>query len=300
VTATTRDKWADWLLERRHGGDTAALERAVQELAPVRDRVLDDAAIAEGDVVLDVGCGDGLIAFGALDRVGGDGRVIFSDVSASLLDRCRELADETGALDRSDFVQARAEDLGPIPDASVDVVTTRSVIIYVPLGNKPRVFEEFFRVLRPGGRIAMFEPINRFGWPEADERFFGFDMGPVLPLARKVRAVYAQATGEQTLIDFDERDLIAFAERAGFSPVQLTYEAEVRHGNGMCWGDVPPWDVFLRSSGNPCAPTLEEALDAALTRRERERFVAYLRPLVEAGAGTVRMAKAHLRARKRT
>jgi arsenite methyltransferase len=43
--------------------------------------------------VLDVGCGDGLIAFGALDRVGEEGQVIFSDISQDLLDHCRSLAE---------------------------------------------------------------------------------------------------------------------------------------------------------------------------------------------------------------
>jgi arsenite methyltransferase len=299
VTAPPRDKWADWLLERRHGGDPDALQRALRDLGGVRDRVLDNAEIRKGDVVLDLGCGDGLIAFGALDRVGDDGRVIFSDVSEHLLERCRELAAEAGILERCEFVASSAEDLAPIADRSVDVVTTRSVIIYVPLGDKPRVFEECFRVLRPGGRISMFEPINRFGWPEPEQQFFGFDAGPVLPLARKVKAVYARAMGEGALIDFDERDLLAFADRAGFSQIRLSYEAEVRRGAGMCWGDVPPWEVFLRSSGNPCAPTLDEALDAALTPAEREEFVSYLRPRFEAAEGTVRMAKAYLSAVKR-
>lgn len=66
-----------------------------------------------------------------------------------------------GGLDRCRFVRAAAEDLGPIPDASVDVVTTWSVLIYV--ADKRRAFAEFFRVLKPGGRASLFEPINRFG-----------------------------------------------------------------------------------------------------------------------------------------
>jgi len=49
-----------------------------------------------------------------------------------------------------------ADDLAAIPDASVDVVTTRSVLIYVR--DKRRAFGEFARVLRPGGWISIFEP----------------------------------------------------------------------------------------------------------------------------------------------
>jgi len=61
-------------------------------------------------------------------------------------------------LGRCEFVHASAEDLSVLEDASVDVVTTRSVLIYVP--DKRRTFEEFHRVLKPGGRLSIFEPIN--------------------------------------------------------------------------------------------------------------------------------------------
>lgn len=60
------DHWAEWLLHRRHGGDPDAVRRTLEYLAAVRDRVLDNARIAPGETVLDVGCGDGLIGFGTV------------------------------------------------------------------------------------------------------------------------------------------------------------------------------------------------------------------------------------------
>ena len=68
-----QDKWARWLLETRHGGDTEKHQQMMESLYPVRDKVLEHAGVKEGDVVLDVGAGDGLIAFGALDIVGPPG-----------------------------------------------------------------------------------------------------------------------------------------------------------------------------------------------------------------------------------
>jgi arsenite methyltransferase len=249
------DPWASWILERRFG-DPSQAERVLQELAPVRDRVLEGAGVDEGDVVLDVGAGDGLIAFGALPLVGETGKVIFADVSQELLDVSRDLAQELCAVDRCVFVLARAEDLGPITDASVDVVTTRSVVIYVE--EKQRAFDEFHRVLRPGGRLSIFEPINRFAFPEPDGQFGGFDLSAVGPLVGRVKDTYNQlaGAGESTLIDFDERDLLAFAERAGFRKVELSYEVRIERGAGVHWASDVTWDAFLRIAPNPLAPSL--------------------------------------------
>ena len=87
-----RDRWAEWLLERRHGGDPEDLKSTLDSLIPVRDRVLRNAALTGGEILLDVGAGDGLVAFGALEIVGEGGRVHFSDISQDLLDHSRSLA----------------------------------------------------------------------------------------------------------------------------------------------------------------------------------------------------------------
>ena len=82
----THDRWYRWLREVRHGGDAGQLEQLRPELDAIRDQVLDRASLRPGDTLLDVGTGDGLIAVGALDRLGPSGRVIFSDISADLLE----------------------------------------------------------------------------------------------------------------------------------------------------------------------------------------------------------------------
>lgn len=264
-------------------------ERLLSHLAGTRDTVLDRARLVEGEALLDVGCGEGLIAFGALAR--GAGTVTFSDVSTDLLDFCREAAGDLGVLDRCAFVQAPADDLGRVADASVDVVTTRSVLIYVQ--DKPGAFREFARVLRPGGRISLFEPINRFARREADT-WLGYDLAPVAEIAAKVRAVYErlQPRDSDPMLDFDERDLVRLAEEAGFFPIELTLEAVVE--------PAPPraWEGFLGTAGNPRTPTFGEAMEQALTADERERLTAHLRPLVEEGRGVHRMASAYLAAGK--
>ena len=79
------------------------------------------------------------------------------------------------------FIVARAEDLEPIGDRSVDVVTTRSVLIYVE--DKAAAFRALHRVLRPGGRFSIFEPINNY-FPWDPTEFWGYDSTPVADSSR--------------------------------------------------------------------------------------------------------------------
>jgi arsenite methyltransferase len=248
----TRDKWAQWLLHKRYGGDSEMQKTQLAFLEQVREKVLQNAKIAEGDTLLDVGAGDGLIAFGALDRVGKQGKAVFSDISRDLLDHCRSLAEELGVIDRCRFLQASAENLAGCDDVSVDVVTTRSVLIYVEA--KQSAFKEFYRVLKPGGRLSVFEPINRFGYDPASS-FPGFNVAPVIGIAEKISAVYHRIQpATDPMLDFDERDLFSLAEKAGFGEVHLELQADV--------SPVPPakWETMLRMSGNPRIPSLGEAM----------------------------------------
>jgi arsenite methyltransferase len=259
------------------------------ELVPVRDKVLDRAELIEGETLLDVGCGEGMIGFGALER--GAGHVVFSDISDDLLEFCREASEALGVADRASFVKAGATELAGIEDVSVDVVTTRSVLIYVP--EKAQAFSEFLRVLRPGGRFSCYEPINRFGCEERRQGFWGYPEDGVSDLAERVEQVYAAIQPpDDPMLDFDERDLVRLAEEAGFFPIELDLQAEIRAMEPRAW------NAFLNQSGNPKIPTIAEAMDQALTSDERERFSAHLRTLVEEGKGIWRMAHAYLRAVK--
>ena len=282
------DKWAAWLLERRHGGDEASLRETLEILAPIRDRVLDNAAVREDETLLDVGCGDGLIAFGALER---GARVVFSDVSQDLLDACREIA---VGDDRCSFVRASATDLSVISDESVDVVTTRSVLIYV--SERARAFAEFFRVLRPGGRLSTFEPLNSFEYPGPPERWGRWDITEVADLSAKVSAVFRAIHDREgnTMHDFEARDFVELAERAGFEEVHAVAEYTVKPSERF-----ETWEVYENSSANPLVPTLREAAESVLTPEESERFRGHLRRQAEAGEGVDRAAVLYVWARKR-
>jgi ubiquinone/menaquinone biosynthesis C-methylase UbiE len=294
VDDADRDPWCQWIVQHRHGGDDEfRRELFAAFLAPLRDRLLDAAHIEEGDVVLDLGTGDGLIGFGALERAGPSGRVILNDLSADLLGLCRDYAAETGVLDRCRFVLGAVDDLREIDDASVDVVTIRSVLIYVK--DKLASLRECYRVLRPGGRLALFEPINRFIVADYGRTFCGYDVSPIDDIVAKLEALYdsIQDPVDDPMVDFDERDLLVFVTVAGFDEVHLELRADIEPRM-----NPQPWERFLASSANPLVPTIGEAISQTLTAEEAAVLERHLRPLVEHGIGKHQMATALVRAVK--
>jgi arsenite methyltransferase len=286
-----QDDWVQWLLHRRYGGDPEQQQRELEYLLPLRDRILHNARIAANDVVLDVGTGDGLVAVGALTQVGEHGRVILSDISQACIAYCQALVQQLGVTERCQLLCTSADDLTALESASVDVITTRSVLLFV--AAKQQAFQEFYRVLRPNGRLSIYEPINRyFGIPGPP----GYDMTPIQDIWDKIMTLYEHIQPPDTnpMLTFDERDLLAYAEQAGFGEIHLELQVRIM--------PIPPlrWDVWVQSAPHPMLPTLEEAMHEALTPEESARCVAHLRPLMEAGQGTWRDAVAYLWAVKHT
>lgn len=159
--------------------------------------------------------------------------------------------------------------------------------------DKAVALREFYRVLKPGGRVSLFEPINRLSMNP--DRFSGYDIRPIAALAAKVQALYdsIQPPDSDPMLDFDDRDLVRCAEDAGFSEVHLDLRVDVRAAQAPV-----PWELFLRASGNPLVPPVGDVVGQVLDADEAERFTSYLRPLVESGTGQHRQALAYLTAAK--
>lgn len=282
------DPWATWLLKTRFGGDKDAERQGMGWLHTVRDRVLEGAAIEEGHTVLDVGCGDGLIGCGALERVGPRGRVIFSDISQDLLDAARLQTQGLGHDGISQFLLASADDLQALTDESVDVVTTRSVLIYVE--DKRQALREFHRVLKPGGRISLAEPINRFSHNRRErDQFRGSSLPGLEDVIKRLNDFLVDKREECVpMLNFDERDLIDLSEEVGFRRVHLDLEIDI--------GPMKPasWRRFLETAPNPLVPPLGNVLKELLSPDEREQFEDAMRPRVEAGDDIQRRAMAYL------
>ncbi len=109
------------------------------------------ASLKEGGVVLDLGSGAGFDCFLAANQVGKTGKVIGVDMTAEMLDRARENA-RKGDYSNVEFRLGEIENL-PVADRQVDVIISNCVINLSP--NKKRVFQEAFRVLKPGGTLMV-------------------------------------------------------------------------------------------------------------------------------------------------
>jgi len=113
------------------------------------------AALKPGEVVLDLGSGGGFDVFIAGRKVGPAGRAIGIDMTPDMLSKARKNIGayrEQSGLDNVEFRLGEIEHL-PVPDASVDVVISNCVINLSP--DKPQVWREIARVLKPGGRVAV-------------------------------------------------------------------------------------------------------------------------------------------------
>jgi ubiquinone/menaquinone biosynthesis C-methylase UbiE len=294
--AAEPDRWSRWHSDRRDGGDAREREATLSRLRDVRDSLLRAAGPLAGATLLDVGSGDGLVGLGALDLVGPTGVVIFSDISAPLLEHCRQAVAARGASERARFVITRAEDLAEIPDASIDAVTVRAVLAF--LSDKPSTFAAMYRVLRPGGRISVREAIGKLMFPEPSERFWGYDLSSVIGLNAKVKDAFAaleDAGYRSAAMSFDDRDLAHFAETAGFERVHVECHIDIEPGSMMRRSSLR---ALLASAPTPTAPTIGEAVQAALSEAEQERFLSELERAILEDKPVRRTALAHLTATK--
>jgi len=159
------------------------------------------ASLREGETVLDLGSGGGFDCFLAAKKVGETGKVIGVDMTPEMLDKARENARKSRRKN-VEFRLGEIENL-PVADNTVDAVISNCVINLSP--NKQRVFEEAFRVLKPGGRLMISDIALDKKLPES--------------VKENVRAYVGCVAGA-----VKKREYLKMIEKAGFKEVKVIDE----------------------------------------------------------------------------
>jgi SAM-dependent methyltransferase len=165
------------------------------------------AELREGETVLDLGSGGGIDVLLSARRVGPSGKAYGLDMTDEMLALARRNASEAGA-ENVEFLKGYIEDL-PLPDASVDVVISNCVVNLST--DKPRVFDEMARVLRPAGRIGITDVVAS---------------NDLTPEQRAGRGSYVGCIAGALSFEEYERGLA----RAGFEDISVTPTHEATDG----------------------------------------------------------------------
>jgi SAM-dependent methyltransferase len=196
---STTPEQIDHLSKIYETADAADLPEEVTGLSMGCGDPITLAKLQPGQTVLDLGSGGGIDCFLAAKNVGPNGHVIGVDMTPEMLEKARANKIKVGA-ENVEFRLGEIENL-PVADDTVDVIISNCVINLSP--DKPQVFREAYRALRPGGYMAVSDIVTD---------------GPLPDVIKKSVSAWAGCIAGA----MDVNDYLAAIEAAGFTDVQLT------------------------------------------------------------------------------
>ena len=232
------------------------------------------ARLRPGEVVVDLGCGGGLDVFLAAAKVGPTGKAIGIDMTPEMLDRARRNAaqgNDGQPITNVEFIEATIDRI-PLQDASVDCVISNCVINLAP--DKPAVFREVARILKPGGRLAVSDIALK---------------QPLPPEVGQDIMAYVGCIAGALLIEEYRQQLL----EAGFAAVEildtgadLNAYAQVEQAEGCCAANASPSGISLccGSSTSQDDP-FHQRVAALLTRYNVNDYAASVKVFAVKPAG---------------
>ncbi|MDD3151032.1 MAG: class I SAM-dependent methyltransferase [Candidatus Gastranaerophilales bacterium] len=278
--------WTEWLVKSRF--EYMSEEQKTQTLNwlfSVRDKVLDRANLKKDDVLIDIGTGTGLLTFGAYEKVK---KVIASDKFPDCLDECLKIAEQCEISANFEVMQSDAEKIN-LSDNSVDVVVMRSVLVHIL--DKQQCFNEFYRILKPKGRISLFEPIlssntkyTELVYPDEITDFY------------KIKEVENKIMSDKNspLMNFNDISLKENLETAGFLNIQVDKSTE-QSTYMVLSSMIEPW---FDAQPSPGSKSFREKFLDYLLENEVNLFIKELKNILNKKEITVKTCSVYISANK--
>jgi arsenite methyltransferase len=213
------------------------------------------AALKEGEVVLDLGSGGGIDVLLSAKRVGPSGKAYGLDMTDEMLALANENKKKAGATN-VEFLKGEIENI-PLPDNMVDVIISNCVVNLS--GDKRRVIQEAFRVLKPGGRFAISDVVVRGTVPDEIRKNMELWIGCVAGALeeREFISLLAEAGFENPSIEptrvYEAKDAAAFLAGTGLDPAVVAPQIEGKFISAFVRGTKPaPKSRALPASNEAC------------------------------------------------
>ena len=226
--------------------------------------------------------------FKAYNILNGSGKVIASDYAKDCIDEREKIAESCGITKGMEFIVQDSSNMG-LEDNSVDVIVMRSLLVHI--SDKLKAIKEFYRILKPDGRISIFEPIIK-----SNTRYYELINPLNFSNYEKLKEVeYKIMTDENDpLVNFDNESLIRDFELAGFKEIDL--DLSIEESTYQVYAHmIDPWFNTPSGAGKL---TMKERFFQYLTEEETNKYIQKLKQELDGKTITLNSLSAYVFAKK--